>query len=256
MNLSLVNVNGDTIDLDWHYKYQISSWAPRAKAMDRFGKNGGFVMGDGKSGARKITLKYDDAFENVQEFRDWANNFIRFFLKENEPFHLVDTDGAGRRTKVALEELPPEWDQGVEEKIITSPIKLIMEDACWEDLTATPVTWNAVSNGDTNSIVVNGSYSECDPIITVTALDNLPEFSILNNTLGAGIKVAHPGFIAGKTMIIDCEEGTISVDGIYIPGSITEGGFIFLLPQTNVLEYESAYGQANILIEYRKVYGY
>lgn len=256
MIFTLANASA-TLPLDRKYHYSITSWRPRNKTSPRYSKRGGAILGDGQVDARTITLDFSSGFKTDAEFRTWANGLVRFFRKEFAPHYLIEQVTPGRRTRVTLQELPPMWDKGLEQRFIKATITLIMEDAVWEDEDATDDSWNGVSNGGQNTIDITNTFEDVYPVFTITALDDLPEFTLLNTSIGAGITMAHPGFTAGKTMIIDCsEEGSVSVDGVDITASISEGGYLLLRPGENILEYQSSYGQANIQTSYRKVYAY
>jgi hypothetical protein len=256
MIFTLANTN-ETLPLNRKYHYSISSWRPRNKTSPRYSKRGGAILGDGQVDARTITLDFSSGFKTDADFRAWANGLIRFFRQEFGPHYLIEPGPTGRRTRVTLQELPPMWDKGLEQRVVKSTVTLIMEDAVWEDENAIDDPWNGVSNGAQNTIDITDTFDDVYPVFTITALDDLAEFTLLNTSIGAGITVAHPGFVAGKEMIIDCsDEGSITVDNVDITASISEGGYLLLKPGANILEYQSSYGQANIQTSYRRVYGY
>lgn len=255
MNLELQSAGGGTIVLEKKYKLAVTGWRPRTGIKKRYSKHGGQPTGDEQVDAREITFKYGRGFQTDQDFRDWANTLVRFFRKENAPHYLADLDNL-TRTRVRLTEISPTWGDGLEYRVIDATMKLSMLDAVWEDATETLDAWNGVTNGDTHLISLSNQFADCYPVFTITAINDNPEFTINNLTLGAGFTMAHNAFLAGSIMVLDFITGEFTLDGVLIPQSMTQGGPFFLRPGANTLEYLSVWADVDIQTGYRKTYGY
>lgn len=254
MRLELHN-SSDQVPLEKKYLYNPGSWKPRLGVQKRYSKHGGEPTGDEQVDAREINLKYSTGFKSDQAFRDWANGWIRFFRKEYAPQYLVDTEN-GIRTLVKLADLAPTWSGGNEMRVIDATLRLTQLESLWEDINYTNDPWVSVTNGDQHTIIINDQFDDCYPVFTITAIDDVPEFTINNLSIGAGFTMAHNAFLAGSIMVLDFVTGDFMLNGVLIPQSMTQGGPFPLRPGSNNLECVSVFGDVSIQTVYRKSYGY
>lgn len=259
MNLKLKN-NITEIILSDNFIPAIGSYKKRIKVGNRYGKDGGYPIGDNKVSARKLTLKYEPAKEDDESYLNIINELTGFFRAGLEPYYLIDTDNSRQCEIILGNSTDNPVDDGLTYRIGDNKIDLTMLDGHWEDYIATIIE-ETISNND-EVIVENTSYAICYPIITLEPTSLNANFILRNLKTGGALELSSNSFVSGSKFIIDStNEGTIFLDnGISIvesSNSLTDGsGFLYFEPGTNKIKYESFYGDIDIKIEYRKRYAF
>lgn len=250
-------------------KFQVSAYRPRVGVQMKYGKSGGISTGDGEVDARTITIGVDLSVEQSgssdYSYIQAMDALLGFFRLENSPFYLYDdqddsASGADlpRRAKIVLEDENLTSSKDSERVYMKGDIKFSMLDGLWED--ADPNTYESgtggIANGGTFNLVNSTSYRSF-PVYTLTALADISLFRLTNQTSDVFIEIGTSAFTVGEDLVIDCNDGTITVGGVSITATALSDGSSFpdLLPGTNTIEYTSADGSVEISVEYRGQYG-
>ena len=239
------------------WTYNVSPYKRRVGVQQKYSQNGAWTSGDGKVSSRTIQLSQDLTAKNDTDYMTLIESIAGLFYDDYTPFYLHDTD-IGRRARVELESINETWSHGVERRMTRITVNLIMLDAFFENNNVQTISWLNAANLGTK-LVTNSGLVDAFPVITVTALANNAEFSIINQETQDSITIGTNLFTTGIVIIIDCVNGTVTLsDGVTdldISYAIADGtGFIFFDRGDNLLEYQSIYGNVDISIEYRPLY--
>jgi phage-related protein len=260
MILFLVDSTDQEFELDKSFlrSFTISPYARRVNIQPRYSKSGGVVTGDEEVDARDINIGFKNSAEADQAYVDQLNELAGFLLPNNGPFYLEDR-GLERRTEVRLISIS---DEPVEGNVLrmadNNKLALKMLDAHWEDLDEIIISGDSsgVTNNDTISVNNIGPIDSY-PVITVTALATVSEFTLSNETLGISCKLGTNNFVTGAVFTIDCINGIITLnDGISEQEAsqylFNGTGFLRLAPGENSISYQSSFGDVLIEIAYRR----
>jgi len=245
------------------YSYSISPYRRRVSVQPRLGKSGGVVAGDEQVDARDISFNMNIGETSESDYLNKVNSLIGFFLPENGPFFLEDTTREVRTEVRYLSYADQAAAVGLTNKVSNgNKFELKMLDSHWEDLLVSEVSSPSGGTADGESLLINNDGPvDCYPIITVSALGNITEFTLSHEELGISCKLGSNSFVLGTVFTIDCREGTIFLnDGVSdqeASSSLFEGtGFLKLKTGDNTIRYESSFGDCDISIEYRRRYPY
>lgn len=253
----------DGWELPENFKPEISPYVRRTAIQQINQGDGGIATGDRRANSRVIRLSYnasnDDGAANLSDenYRSLLNRLVGFFRIELSPFYLVDTDN-NLRTEVELSENQDQpINPGLEYIIGNNVAALEMLTGHWEDLDEQTAEYTGIiENGDT-IVIDNDSFLKCYPIFRITALNNVIEFTLTNNTTGESFTFSTPSYVTGAVLVVDFSgEGLVELDGVDAMSSITEGGSITLNPGSNEIVFESALGEVSIQTTYRRRYAH
>lgn len=249
--------------------FSVSPYKPRVGVQMKYGKSGGIASGDREVDARTISMTIDMTQEqstsNDYNYIKAMDQILGFFRPEFAPFYLYDDqDDAGtaaylpRRAKVELEEEGLTQQSNLERTYMSGMLKFTMLDGLWEDSVANTYDsgTGGIADGGTFSITNNSQFRSF-PVYTLTALANNTLFRLTNQDTDVFIEVGSSAFTIGEDMVIDTNEGTITVGGVDISASALSEGSSFpdLIPGTNTFSYSSAFGGVQVSVEYREQYG-
>lgn len=265
MNLKLTNIDSELV-LSKNFQMTVSPFIRRTGIKDRYGKDGGRSMGDGRANSRTISFAYNNKqsktgtrAEKDISYRNSLNAITGFFDPVKGPWYLVDLDNEIRCEVVMSENSDEPITTGMEYITGKNDLKLIMLDGHWEDAEETVFTneGNLLSNGDTFTIV-NDSLFYCWPIFKFTSTNTNSEFSLTNSATDESFNIGNAAFTVGKVFTIDGVKGMVDLSGVESSISMFDGsGFISLAPGENQFLYESPVaGSANIEIRYRRRYAH
>lgn len=257
MNLQLQNAIDAPLELGPRYLLSVDAWAPRVKAEEFLGRSGGYPVGDWESPPRVLRLSRNAGFTNDAAFIEAANQIPKFMRKAAAPHYLVDTD-LSRRCLIVPTELPAEWSPGLERRQLTGTLKFIMLLSVWED-TESVLTENAALASGASMVVSNASDRDILGIITVEALTDLPEFTLINETTGFGFKFSGVSLTAGKKLEIDptypngrVRAGNSLTGWVDASANIVDGSPYIMLPVgSSSIKYTSVYGACSLSVETR-----
>lgn len=246
------------LDADFLRSFSISSYARRVNIQPRYSKSGGVVTGDEQVDARDINIGFKNLAESDQAYIDQMNEVAGFLVPENGPFYLEDR-ALDRRTEVRFISMSDEPAEGNVMRVAdNNKLALKMLDAHWEDLDEIIVSGESsgVTNNDTIPVNNTGPIDSY-PVITVTALATVSEFTLSNDTLGISCKLGTNNFVTGAIFTIDCINGIITLnDGISEQEAsqylFNGTGFLRLAPGANSISYQSSFGDVLIEIAYRR----
>jgi len=264
MNLKLTNGNGGELQLSTNFKMTISPFVRRTGVRDRYGKDGGKSMGDGRANARTINFSYDNRqgtgtrSEKDAAYRAQLNAITGFFDPSNEPWELHDLTG-GIKTEVIMQDNADEPKQpGLEYILGKNDLSLIMLSAHWEDEEGIIFSQTGVlQSGDTFTLN-NDSLFFCWPIFIFTSLNNNTEFSLTNTTTDETFTLGNAANTVGAVFTVNGRDGTIDLSGVESSISLADGsGFISLAPGINDFLYESSVdGECLIEVKYKRRYAH
>lgn len=258
MQLKIVNSNaGEYLFTGW--TMDTSNLKRRLGVQQRYGRDGGFLTGDKKVSTRTIQLQHEITATNDTDYNTQIQNIHGIFYDDYAPFYLIDTD-RNIRAEIELDSIAENWSKGVERRLVSITINLILLESYFENLNATSVVWTNAATGNTK-LITNVGAVDAYPFITITPATNNPEFHIINQRTQDKISIGTIAFIAGTTIEIDCINGTVYLDnGITrteISSAIGDGtGFFYFDLGDNTLEYQSPYSNADLTIEYRPRYAF
>lgn len=221
----------------------------RVRASERYGKPGASIWGDRQSSARSIQLQYNisNPVENPESYYyDTLNEILAIFDPETGPWYLVDING-NRRCEIEFEK-HSDITENTHWRAGNGTIDLIWVTGLWEAETETEVTGSTggLATGDTFT-VDNTGKEYAYPEITLTALDDVEEFTLRNVETGIFTRIGNNEFVAGSQMVISSVDGTIRLNGVEVSRSLATGsGFIYLQAGENTIQYESIGGSVRL----------
>jgi hypothetical protein len=260
MQLQFRDVNDTVKAIDkLDFAYTVSPYRRRVNIQPRFGKSGGVVSGDEQVDARDISLKMNVASESSVTYLNNINSLVGFFLPDNGPFYMEDTDRNLRTEVRYLSYADNSPETGTQNKVSASnKLDLKMLDSHWEDQDAIIVSSpsGGIANGET-LVINNDGPVDCYPIINVRALSNNSDFSIVSDELGISCRLGSNSFVIGCEFTIDCINGTIflndGISDVESSASLFSGtGFLRIKTGENTFRYESEFGDCEIDISYRR----
>jgi len=257
MRLQLSNVDDSLLLPGW--TYNVSAFKKRSGIQQRFGQDGAWISGDQKISSRTLTLNHEIAAVSDTDYDAQIAAITAILYDDLSPFYFSDLD-AGMRALVELDSINPTWQKGLEKRLASIQISLIMLDAYFENINVSTQNWTGATPNSTFNIN-NVSAVDVYPIITITPAANNLLFSIVNQTTQDSISISSAAFVPGTTITIDSQLGTVYLDdGITqteISSAVGDGtGFFYLDRGNNVLQYQSLYGNADIVITYRPRYAF
>jgi phage-related protein len=257
MRLKIVNLNTELLLDDW--TQNTGNFKRRLGVQQRYGRDGAWISGDRKVSSRTIQLQHDITAETDLAYTTQIEALMRIFYDDLAPFYLVDTDRE-TRAQIELDSISESWAKGLEKRLVSITINLIMIDAYFENFNESSEVWANAANTNTR-IINNVGAVDAYPVFIITALADNFEFSILNNRTQDKITIGTALFVAGAIITVDCQNGTIYLDDglsqTEISYAIADGtGFLYLDLLDNELEYQSIFGNVDIQIKYRPRYAF
>jgi hypothetical protein len=265
MRLRLTN-NTSELPLSAFFKMSVSPFIRRTGVKDRYGKDGGRSMGDGRVNPRTISLAYENRPESTaitklqkdQSYRSQINEITAFFDPINAPWYLYDDDNEIRTEIVMSENSDEPMQDGLTYVLGRNDLKLIMLDGHWEDAEEQVYSQSGVLQSGDIINITNDSLFYCWPVFEFTATNSNTEFSITNSTTGETFTLSSASNTVGAVFTVDGINGTIDLSGVESSISLSDGsGFISLAPGENALLYESAVsGECLFEIKWRRRYAH
>lgn len=255
------NASGSTYELQTEtdtisqMPFEIDPWTPRLDVSERYGRSGVNISGDEKISKRRMKFVWEKAFNSDTEWFTFANDITDFLNPKRGPFYLEDTDN-DKRALCRLSNFTSKPNgKGLEYRFMSGTLEFYLLDATFEDLQATTNQQTGLVTESTFDIN-NAGNEDSFPVITVTTIDDLSTFTLTNTTNNSNMTVANSSMTTGKTIEIDCQNGTVKLNTVDISTSISSGGFLVLSPGVNTIEYTSPDGDVDIDTVYRARYAY
>lgn len=225
-----------------------------------YGRDGGYVLGDGTAQAVQLKLVYDSIASNDQAFLSESKQVLEFLRSGNGPYYLRLTPDVGTipplRWRVDYTKFGNQMDDGLELRSHDRSISLWALDANAEYDTALDTGAVVMQDGDTLD-VPNPGDGEAFPIIQVIALGNIQNFTLFNAAAKLEFTVDDFSFTAGKKYSFDFIDGAIRLFNVGFTSSverskaISSGGPWGLRPGNNQLMYTSLAGDVSVQLTYR-----
>jgi hypothetical protein len=196
------------------------------------GSDGGYNKGDKTVNSRTLRLsgslwdKTDPAFQTK-----WNALFQKL---SQEDFYL--RRGNWQILISQADNIESQFDSGLYDRFGELNIDLIAANPLWEYITSSSGSATCDTSPKQFTINNTGNYKTY-PVITITATENNSSVQLKNITDDDLLfTYSDIWFTSGKSLIIDCQEGTVelaSIDTI----RYFEGQFLKLLPGNNIFEY-------------------
>lgn len=223
----------------------------------RYQRSGEVERGVGRVPARTIALKAHIIGNSPTQYEYMMNRIAAFFSPQYSP-HYLQCFNTQKRALVSLAGINPgrggDYTQGID-----TEISLKMVESMWESREII-TDWNTYSNGEKIVVDIEPlAFDTIGPVIEIIPADDLPDFGLTVGETSAAIRITDATFGAGKTMTIDCENGSLTVtdaEGPTVkPQAITGGTYVFLTGGRNNILYEgSADIQARVKYRMRTVF--
>jgi hypothetical protein len=264
MNLRIVR--GDLQEFvlkDWFpniANYVFDPFAPRSRTLERYGGDGVDITGDEKIGARNISIAFNNAGTDKEQYLNALNELAGFMRKTKAPFHLVDDD-RGKQTEVRLNALTDEpRDNGLVHRLGNNNMRLVSLTGFFEDMA--DIVYSSGTGGmapGDSMMVDNDCAHDVFPFITITSEQQNNEITIYNDTNGALFTFSSNSVQIGSVITFDWQgKGRIELDGQELSAALVDGsGALTLVPGQNEIQYLSPNaGLIDIEIKFKKKYAF
>lgn len=249
---TLTHTSGATYSLT---SINVAGITMRTTIVDRYGRDGGHATGDRQIAPRELRLSItvSHAGDDDNACRDCIDDLLTMF---DEQCYLYDDQddsaNAPLRTRIELQSESIIADDGLLYKHHSGALNVTMIDALWE--TQQIFSRSATLSHDDSIEIVNNSRRIAYPVITVVPQNNNPLFRLTNIGTGAYVEIGSPDFRALDIMTISSIDGSIMLNDVDIAAtSIGIGSTLLdLQPMNNQIKYSSAYGDADIEVEWRE----
>ncbi len=188
---------------------------------------GSVKLGKTRLMSREITLRFTRAHSATSDFRTAENVFMEFLQRA---VLLVDkTNSISIKIAVIGNSLP--YDVGSHKLSSSNEITLMALEPFWKALTPDNET-DSLLTGTNTIALTNSGYLETPPIITLTAVVAVTQFQIYIDATKNGIQIDDTlfGTISYNEMVIDCEQGTVKLEGVDRTQSILPVSGYFTIP--------------------------
>jgi hypothetical protein len=229
----------DTNDIEYTFNNTFMvkgfSWKRRTKQEDIAFSHGSKDTGDGKVDARAIIVKGIIHANTVAEYETAMEDLNKALYKEDQKLYFDNTKYIN---VYRVESISHENKEGAFLYVAEIEIKFeaidpffyqFTQSIDFQFITASPYQFNITNSGNVEAFAVIGMTTR------VTNAD----FTLKNITAGLSFSYQDASFVAGNTLMIDGQEGTVKRNGVdqirYFSGT-----FLPLVSGVNVLEYAGA----------------
>jgi hypothetical protein len=231
----------------------------RVKIYERYGRDGGDVMGDRQIGSRNFNLILNiGATSDVEYFAQTDALYAMLATQDPDKLYLLD-DSRGFRLWIVPNRIGVKLAaKGNLRRGEVWTIPCYAPDGAWEsssEIESTESGGQIVANGETITVQNDGPLVAW-PIITMTCTAAMPEFQLVNGANDGVFRLGSSLFVPGVELRIDSREGVMEInDGLAVTevsASLADGtGLLRFAPGQNVLTFTSLYGAAGITIQHR-----
>lgn len=202
-------------------------------------------LGDKKLSSRSIRIRSIVTGADAAAYQTAWDNFMQAMAKPNQTFayktgRYINVDSINVRSHSFI----------IGDLKAQAEIELFCGDPFWySDNLTTESTWTVTSSPDTEAFTNSGNIDVC-PIIEITANADLGSGIQLKNQTDGNVLFSYgdSAFTSGKKLIVNCQNGTVDLDGINTIRFFS-GQFLKLLAGANTLEYTG--GNCSIVIKHR-----
>jgi hypothetical protein len=190
--------------------------------------HGAVKLGKTRIASRELTIKFSRALGEVySNFRTAENALLTFLLKA---VYLVDVTNS-LQVPIAITKYPIIYDPGAYQESSDNEIVLTLLKPFWESTTKD--TESDTLSIDINTLIINNQGAlAAPPIITFTAIVAVTQIQIYVDETKEGIQIDDSlfGLSGYRTLIIDCNAGTIKIGTLDRISSVLTGTGYFQLP--------------------------
>jgi len=211
---------------------------------------GGKNIADGYLNARIITIGGQIRGDSLAAYETKYRAFISAILKGGRL--SKSTDAVSRYIDVKHPDISTGEEMLQKYKEVT--INFLCEYPFWKDTVQTSEE-NIVSGNDSFDIDNTGSDFLVIPTIEIEADQgaDIPSVVMTQNSDGAMVfNYNNPNFVQGDSLVINCEEGTVTLNNGSTIEYFNPARFFRLQPGVNSISYEGA--ACTIRFKFRKVY--
>jgi hypothetical protein len=211
------------------------SWKKRTKQEDIAFSHGSKDTGDGKIDARAIIVKGIIHADTTAEYETAMADLNKALYKEDQKLYFDNTKYIN---VYRVESISHENKEGAFLYVAEIEIKFEAIDPFFYYFTQS-IDFQFIETSPHQFNINNSGNVEVFPVMGMTTRVTNADFTFKNITAGLSFSYQDAGFVAGSTLIIDCQEGTVKRDDTdeirYF-----DGEFLHLVSGVNVLEYAGA----------------
>lgn len=190
---------------------------------------GSVKLGKTRLRQRELIVRFSRADDVEADFRA-ADNALLAFLEKT--VLLVDKTNS-LKVRVAPSDYRLKYDDAARYHSADNEIRLILLDPFWEALTEDNVS-SSLSTGVNTIPLTNNGFLATPPRLEFTApgTDNIAQLQIYIDQTKEGIQIDDSlfGTIGYDELIVDCKEGTLTLEGFDRTQSILPGTGFFTIP--------------------------
>jgi hypothetical protein len=249
--LKIEDTDGNVYNFDRSFWITGDDIETAKTVLNQFYAAGGRQVSDGFITARSISITGSIYADSLAEYETAYNNFLIAVLKGGKLSKSVD--GATRYIDVSDPDISTSQEQGQQARFSVS-VTFLAEFPFWKDSTET-VDTNVLSGDGSFTVDGSGSIFLMQPTIQIDADqgNDVPLVKLTNtNDGGASFTYSDTNFLAGDTLIINSEEGTVQKNNNNAISNLTTARFLRLQNIVNNFSYEGA--ACTIKVKYRKLY--
>jgi len=224
------SLNGDlvTTPLKDSWTPQDDNFSYDNKIIDRSFLPGSSLIGEKRLMSRPLTMFMNLTFPESADFRDSMNEIL-FWL--NKTVSIIDVKNAAE-IEVTIDTIDITYDTGSNKLSSDNSFNFTALTPYWKALEVVEETATAAADIIEEIAVTNNGFLKAFPVITLTAAiatDNVQIYITADNT-GIQIQDSAFGTSGNLEMVIDCEQGLVSIGDTDRNVSIVPGTGFFEIP--------------------------
>lgn len=199
------------------------------KIVENSALPGAVQLGKRRLISRNLNITFSRAESDYSDFKI-AENALLSFLKDT--VYLVDVTN-DRQILVSIEGYDISYDEGSYQHSSNNSINLKLLEPFWTALTATNTSESLAIDINQISLSALGSL-DLPPVITFTASSAVTELQVYIDETKIGIQIEDDlfGTSTYNDLILDCKNGTLTLEGLDRINSIIPGTGFFNAPYT------------------------
>jgi hypothetical protein len=233
----LIDSDNNTYDLtDETFKLMTDDYGVEVDLIEKSFQAGAVFTGVQRDESKELSFTYEIYYDDDTSFTLAQNELIKQFRKAVKLRDII----LERETEVYYNSLNIKYIEGSQYRGAQVTVNFNQVLPYWEELSYRESTLSGITSGQI--IINNDGYTETPPIITISTLTTVSNFSIelLENSRGIIIKDNQFGGFSLSEYVIDCKAGTFLLSGIDRSQLVKQGtGPFNLILGTNTLEFVS-----------------
>jgi phage-related protein len=207
-------------------------------------------VGDGFVGSRTLTVEGHVFADDAASFETAWRALMLAVMKGGKL--TVSNDAVSRYMTVSSPAVDSEWEHWPNFKNVTLTFRALFP--FWQAASET-MSSHVLAGNASFTVDASGSDHVLMPTITIAADQGADVVGVrLRNVSdgGATLEYDNPFLTAGSVLTIDCNGGTIKLNGNDAIGYFVSGAFLRLQPKVNTIYFEGA--ACTVTFSFRKIY--